>query len=142
MAPPCILPSLVLTLYLIAINDSAYLVAMPKTPVSQHHNTAPGPPKAIAVPTPTIFPVPMVAASDVAKAAKAETSPSASLSFVTDNFIPFVNVGIWINFSLTVKYRCVPKSSTIMPHPHTYPSTVWMNWLILSNIFEPPKIFQ
>ena len=38
---------------------------MPNTPVNQHHNTAPGPPSAIAVATPTILPVPIVAAHAV-----------------------------------------------------------------------------
>ena len=68
MAPPCMRPSLVLTRYLTAIRASAYLVAMPNTPVSQHQNTAPGPPRAIAVPTPMMFPVPMVDASAVVRA--------------------------------------------------------------------------
>src|SRR5699024_3478088 len=54
MAPPCILPSFFFTLYLTAIRDSEYFVAIPKTPDSQHQSTAPGPPKAMAVPTPTI----------------------------------------------------------------------------------------
>ena len=67
MGPPCILPSVDLILYLIANKPSAYLVEMPKTPVSQHQSTAPGPPKAIAVAIPTMLPVPMVAAKAVAK---------------------------------------------------------------------------
>ena len=47
---------------------SAYLVAMPNTPVSQHHSTAPGPPMNTAVPTPMMLPVPMVDASAVVSA--------------------------------------------------------------------------
>ena len=68
MAPPCIRPSSVFTLYLTAINDSEYFVAIPNTPMSQHHNTAPGPPIAMAVPTPMILPVPIVAARAVVSA--------------------------------------------------------------------------
>ena len=68
MAPPCIRPSSVLTRYFTAISDSLYFVAIPNTPVSQHHKTAPGPPTATAVPTPIIFPVPIVDASAVASA--------------------------------------------------------------------------
>ena len=68
IGPPSISPLAVLTRYLMASNPSAYLVAMPKTPVSQHQNTAPGPPNATAVATPMMFPVPMVAASEVASA--------------------------------------------------------------------------
>ena len=88
MAPPCIRPSSVFTLYLTAIRDSAYFVAIPNTPVSQVHRTAPGPPRAIAVPTPIILPVPMVAARAVVNAPNCDTSPSASGSFATDNLIP------------------------------------------------------
>ena len=69
IAPPSIRPSRVFTRYLTAISDSAYLVAIPKTPVSQHHSTAPGPPSAMAVPTPIILPVPIVDARAVVSAA-------------------------------------------------------------------------
>src|SRR5574344_294287 len=62
IGPPNILPLSVLILYFTDNRDSEYLVAIPSTPVSQHQNTAPGPPAAIAIPTPIIFPVPIVAA--------------------------------------------------------------------------------
>ena len=75
-----------MVLYFIAKSPSEYFVAMPNTPVSQHHRTAPGPPKAIAVATPMMFPVPMVAARAVAKAPNCETSPWADLSCLKDNF--------------------------------------------------------
>ena len=68
IAPPIMRPSAVFTRYLTAIRLSAYLVAMPNTPVSQHHSTAPGPPMNTAVPTPTMLPVPMVDASAVVRA--------------------------------------------------------------------------
>ena len=67
------------------IRDS--LVAMPKMPASQHQNTAPGPPRAIAVPTPTILPVPMVEARAVAREAKGLISPSPPGSGVSDRRI-------------------------------------------------------
>ena len=70
MAPPCILPSLVRTRYFTAIRLSAYLVAMPNTPAIQHQNTAPGPPRKMAVPTPMMLPVPMVEARAVVRAWK------------------------------------------------------------------------
>ena len=76
IGPPSIVPSEVLTLYFTASSPSEYLVAIPKSPVSQHHSTAPGPPRATAVATPTILPVPMVAASAVAKAPNWLMSPS------------------------------------------------------------------
>ena len=45
---------------------------MPRTPVSQHQKMAPGPPRATAVETPTILPVPRVEASVVDRVAKTE----------------------------------------------------------------------
>ena len=51
---------------------SAYLVIMPKKADIHIQNTAPGPPETIAVATPTILPVPVVAASAVASAWKGE----------------------------------------------------------------------
>ena len=45
------------------------------------------PPIMSAVPTPTIFPVPIVAAREVTKAPNWLTSPSASLSLLTESLI-------------------------------------------------------
>ena len=84
MGPPSISPSGFFTRYFMANSPSAYLVEMPSIPVSQHHNTAPGPPSETAVATPMIFPVPMVAANEVANAPNWLTSPLACLSVVTD----------------------------------------------------------
>ena len=75
IGPPYICPFVPFTRNFTASSPSAYLVAMPKMPVSQHHSTAPGPPNATAVATPTMFPVPMVAASAVASAPNWLTSP-------------------------------------------------------------------
>ena len=75
MGPPSIVPSFVVMRYLIESRPSAYLVAMPNTPVTQHQKTAPGPPIVTAVATPMMLPVPMVAARPVARAANCETSP-------------------------------------------------------------------
>ncbi len=44
MGPPTVCPSGVVTRYLTESSASAYLVAMPNTPVSHIHRTAPGPP--------------------------------------------------------------------------------------------------
>lgn len=72
MAPPASSPSFRFLRYRRHTSDSAYRVAIPKTPVSQHQNTAPGPPNATAVATPMIFPVPIAAAREVASAPKGE----------------------------------------------------------------------
>ena len=51
---------------------------MPNSPVIHIQNIAPGPPSAIAVATPTIFPVPTVDANAVINAENCEISPSCS----------------------------------------------------------------
>ena len=48
---------------------------IPKNAAIHIQNSAPGPPAFMAVATPTIFPVPIVAASAVQSAPKLETSP-------------------------------------------------------------------
>ena len=58
---------------------SEYLVAVPTSAAIHIQNKAPGPPATIAVATPTIFPVPIVAESAVHNAAKLDTSPSVPL---------------------------------------------------------------
>ena len=68
-----------------ASSPSEYFVAMPKTPVNQHHSTAPGPPSDTAVATPMMLPVPIVAARAVASDPNCDTSPEAPGSRVTDS---------------------------------------------------------
>ena len=97
IGPPSMLPEAVFTRYLMAKRPSEYLVAMPNTPVSQHQNTAPGPPMAMAVATPTMLPVPMVAARAVARAPNCDTSPVDFLSGVTDSLMAFNSLR-WGNF--------------------------------------------
>jgi len=89
IGPPAKCPLCVLILYLMESTASAYLVAIPNTPVSHIHRTAPGPPRAMAVATPTIFPVPIVAASAVVSAPKCPTSPRPSELFRKDRRIAF-----------------------------------------------------
>ena len=55
IAPPSMLPLWSFTRYFTAANVSEYFVAMPNTPVSHIHSTAPGPPARMAVPTPTML---------------------------------------------------------------------------------------
>ena len=87
MGPPMNEPSFAFTRYLTARVASPNFVAIPSRPVNHIQNTAPGPPMPIAVATPTILPVPMVAASAVASAPKPDTSPLASESGVTESLI-------------------------------------------------------
>ena len=104
IGPPSMRPSSVFTRYLMARSPSEYFVAMPNTPVSQHHSTAPGPPSDTAVATPMMFPVPMVAARAVAREPNCDTSPVAPGSRVTDSFMA-VKIFRCGNFSLTVRKR-------------------------------------
>ena len=66
---------------LTASRPSEYLVAIPNRAASHIQNIAPGPPATMAVATPTMLPVPMVAESAVHKAPKLDTSPFASSPF-------------------------------------------------------------
>ena len=138
IAPPCMRPSLVFTRYLTAIRDSAYFVAIPNTPVSQHHRTAPGPPSAIAVPTPIMFPVPIVAASAVVSAPKDETSPSASGSFDTESLIPLLRVFLCMKPVRIVMKMCVPRSRMIIHQPQTKLSRLLIKFTTASIILIPP----
>ena len=58
-----------------ASKHSAYVSAMPVRAVSSIHTRAPGPPAVSAVATPTMFPVPMVAARAVISEANGESAP-------------------------------------------------------------------
>ena len=104
------------TRYFTAANVSEYFVAMPNTPVSHIHSTAPGPPARMAVPTPTMLPVPMVADSAVVSAPNWLMSPGASGSFVTDSLMAVGSLR-WMNRVRIVRYRCEPNSSTIIGGP-------------------------
>ena len=130
MGPPIRPPSFPFTLYLIARIASPYLEAIPKQPVSHTQNTAPGPPDAIAVATPTMLPVPMVAANAVASAPKPDTSPLASLSGVTESLMP-LNTYLWITLVRSVRNTCVPNNSTSMTGPHTTPWILEITSIIL-----------
>ena len=96
IAPPIMVPFSLFTRYFTAMMVSAYLVAMPNTPVSHIHSTEPGPPSAMAVPTPTMLPVPMVEDSAVVSAPNWETSPSESSSLVTLMRIA-LKMSFWMN---------------------------------------------
>ena len=57
---------------------SEYLAAIPKIAEIHIQNSAPGPPRWIAVATPAMLPTPTVAASAVDSAWKCDTSPCSS----------------------------------------------------------------
>ena len=136
MGPPMKEPSFARTLYLMERTASLYFVAMPKSPVSQIQSTAPGPPIPTAVATPTIFPVPMVAAMAVASAPKPLTSPLASVSGVTDILIA-LSVFLWMNLVRNVRNTWVPTRRQSMTGPHTKPLMV-LTKLLNASITPPP----
>ena len=98
---------------------------MPNTPVSHIHRTAPGPPDMIAVATPTMLPVPIVADSAVHKAPNWEMSPSASGSRVTESLIARGSF-LWMKPVRTVRKTCDPKSRMIIGGPQTAASMLLM----------------
>ena len=135
IGPPSILPRRVLTRYFTASKPSAYLVEIPNTPVSQHQSTAPGPPKAIAVATPMMLPVPMVAARAVARAPNWDTSPVASLSFFTDNLIA-LNILRCGKRRRMVRKMWVPNRRIIIGHPQRNELNAVKKSLIASILFK------
>jgi len=116
MGPPAIAPPLVRMRYFTESRASEYLVATPKTPVIQHQNTAPGPPIATAVATPTMLPVPMVAASAVASAPNWLTSPSPS-RFLRRDIRTASGMNRCIPRSRNVRKMWVPNSKTSIGGP-------------------------
>ena len=82
IGPPDISPRSLTSLYLIANIHSENLEDNPKQAEIHIQTNAPAPPETIAVATPTIFPVPIVAARAVVNAENGDTSsfPSAFCS--------------------------------------------------------------
>ena len=138
MGPPNTLPFSALMRYFTASRPSAYLVEIPKRPVSQHHNTAPGPPSDTAVATPIILPVPMVAAKAVANAPNCDTSPWAFLSLLMLSFMA-LRRNLCGKRSRMVRKICVPNNRIIIGQPHRSELTSERNSVILfilGNVFH------
>ena len=83
----------------------------------------------MAVATPTMLPVPMVADSAVVSAPNWLMSPGASGSFVTDSLMAVGSLR-WMNLVRNVRYRCEPSKSTIIGGPHTNASMSPINWMM------------
>ena len=79
MGPPLISPLAFTSRYLMASIHSLNLEVIPNAAEIHIHTNAPGPPETMAVATPTMFPVPMVAARAVVRAENGDTSPSPLL---------------------------------------------------------------
>ena len=123
IGPPDISPFSLTSRYFMASIHSLNFDVNPKQADIHIHTSAPGPPATIAVATPTMFPVPMVAAKAVVSAENGDTSPSpllvvlASLLNVLFNAYPKFLQGL--NFNLTVRNTPVPTSNINITGPHT-----------------------
>ena len=123
IGPPDISPFSLTSRYLIANIHSLNLEVSPKHAEIHIHTKAPGPPENMAVATPIILPVPIVAASAVINAEKGDTSPVplflvlASLLNTLCNAYPRFLHGR--NLNRTVRKIPVPTSSTNITGPHT-----------------------
>ena len=86
IGPPDISPFSLTSRYLMASIHSLNFEVSPKHADIHIHTNAPGPPETIAVATPTILPVPIVAASAVVSAENGEISP-VPLSFFLESLL-------------------------------------------------------
>ena len=137
MGPPEALPFSSITRYFTASTPSAYLVAIPKKAASHIQNKAPGPPALTAVATPTMLPVPTVAAKAVHKAWKLLISPLPVFLAAKISFKAIGSFTTWSKPKRTVSNTPVPIKSTNKGTPHTKPLMVFKK----SNIITPlPKI--
>ena len=139
IGPPDISPRSLTSLYLIANIHSENLEDNPKQAEIHIQTNAPAPPETIAVATPTIFPVPIVAAKAVVNAENGDTSPSPLL-FVLDSLLNvfLIAQGRFLQvkkLQRIVKRIPVPTRRTSITGPHTKASTSAM---ILLNIFIAP----
>ncbi|MPM79220.1 hypothetical protein SDC9_126253 [bioreactor metagenome] len=123
-----------------ASTTSAYLVAIPKSADTHIQKSAPGPPEAMAVATPTMLPVPAVAASAVVMACSGVTDPRFAC-FCFLNNAPSVTASMCENFLnwtapvLSVYHTPVPSSSANTTGPQTNPFTAP---LILASQLDMP----
>lgn len=81
IGPPAISPTLFVSRYLTARTDSPYFVERPNAALIHIQTSAPGPPKTMAVATPTMLPVPIVADSAVMSDWNGEMSPACLSRF-------------------------------------------------------------
>ena len=120
IGPPAISPTELVSRYLTARTDSAYLVDRPKAALIHIQIIAPGPPRTIAVATPTILPVPTVALSAVIKDWNGEISPSFFDFFLKINLTEYqMRFLHGKNFKRIVKNIPVPTSRASMIGPQT-----------------------
>ena len=96
---------------------------MPKNAATSIQKSAPGPPVPMAVATPTMLPVPIVAESAVHSAPKWLTSPWASEPFSKWNMYlnARLRLSTCLNRSMTVSRIPVKRIAPMSGTPHTHP---------------------
>ena len=114
-------PSSFTSRYLIASIHSAYFVAVPRIAANHIQKRAPGPPAAMAVATPTMLPVPIVAERAVHNAEKPESSPAPSF-FLKIPLKARPSFENWIPREAIVRIRPVARIRMIVGRPHTMSS--------------------
>ena len=127
IGPPSISPASLVVRYLMASIHSENLLVRPKIAEISIQTSAPGPPLTNAVATPTMLPVPMVAASAVISAANGEISPVPRCvpraSLLNTECRAYGRLRQVANPMRTVRKMPVPTRSTSMTGPHTKLST-------------------
>ncbi|SST13038.1 Uncharacterised protein [Acinetobacter baumannii] len=99
-------------------------MAIPTSAVHHIQNSAPGPPRKIAVATPAMLPVPTVAARQVISAWNGLISPLLSSSLLRpcqSRRKPTPRRTRGMNFNPSIRYRPVPRISTSINGPQTTP---------------------
>lgn len=128
IGPPLISPLALTSRYLMASIHSLNLEVRPNAAEIHIQTRAPGPPETMAVATPTILPVPMVAASAVVRAENGDTSPSPRLlvraSLLRVLFSAYPRLRQVRNLVRKVRKTPVPTSNTSITGPHTKSSTL------------------
>ena len=117
---------------------------MPKIAIIHIQKIAPGPPSTIAVATPTMFPVPMVAARAVQRLWNWEIALLSfsvwAVTFLSLKIAPIVILIQWIKWvnwkPLLIKVIKIPAmNSKAMPNvPHTMPFTALLMSVIVSTM--------
>ena len=127
--------------YFTASRHSEYLVAIPKKAAIHIQNKAPGPPALIAVATPTMLPVPTVAASAVHNALKLFTSPLPSFLALKIRPKACGSLKTCSNFRRKVSRIPVPTKSTRSGGPQTNASISFkISNMIQTSPFKFPLI--
>ena len=135
IGPPDISPFSFTSRYLIASIHSLNFDVIPNAAESHIHTKAPGPPDTMAVATPTIFPVPIVAAKAVVKAEKGETSPSpffSLASLLNTLLMAYGRLRQQSAFVLIVRKIPVPTNKSSITGPQTTSSIRWSTFASVS----------